>query len=160
MRSRWLALVLLAEIGCVSSHWHPRSAVPAAPVAVRAVRIYEADVPTLKAAGAELLGSVESNGSGVSSHDDLAADAADVAAERGGTHFILASSGVQVSQWTTPGRANTTCTPDISGSTSCSTSYTPPTSTPIYHPFAGFQVVRVPPERWKELPEALRPSPR
>lgn len=148
--------VSLSCLSCAYAEFHPRSVVPRAQVTAQAMRIYEDDVQALRVAGAEVVGTVDASGSGsVVGQGQLAEKAADVAAENGGTHFLLTDRGVSHYFVTSSGSAETAC----SGGT-CSTSFTMPTTRDYPRQTAVYVVFRVNPDAWDKLPYVLRPSPR
>lgn len=116
---------------------------------------YRGDIPALVNAGGELVGSLDVNGNGFASADDVRSRALYEAAEIGGTHLLLASEGATTS-WAkiSPDTATTT----VYGNTA-TTTVTPGAEMPVTKHHGAFLVVRVPPGRWLDLPVGLRPVP-
>lgn len=88
MMRRFVLAALLAGCG-VAAHYHPKSADEPPRVAERAIRIYPADVPKVTGAGAREVGRVSAQTPCGGSWDSLPDEASTVAAEHGGTHFVL-----------------------------------------------------------------------
>ncbi len=145
---RLLPLALLAT-GCMSATYRGSTV---APIADRAV-VAPPGVP------GERLGTIDTSGSAMASSGDLADRAAELAAVHGGTHVVLENSGVDTFTSTQPATESQTCTHDDTTNTdNCTTTYTPETTTTTSIPYATYDVLRVPAERWAELPGALRPD--
>lgn len=125
------------------------------PICRAAVVAYEGDIDTLAGAGGEIVGTLEVRGNGFTGRSDVRARASSEAAQRGGTHVLVAGEGSSTT-WTqtTP----TTATTRVYGNTA-TTTVTPGTVVPVSRPHGGFVIVRVPPEKWLYLPQELRPVP-
>lgn len=168
MTRRPLALLLLAlsaplalaAAGChraTRAEFQPRSAQREEAVAVAAVQVYEDDVAALQAVGAKVLGAIDAASmSPYSGVGALAKRATQVAAESGGTHVLLTEKGLDEHFAQTPGTVHTRFNEDGSRTTTVNAPQTLRTTTPK----ARFLVLRVAPDRWSELPAALRPAPR
>jgi Cyclin D1 binding domain len=163
----WVSLLVITStlVACVSTQFHPRSAVPEAQVTARAVEFHEDDIRTLAAVGGRVVGTIFAQGSGFhfwpdwASSDDgsLDASAAREAAQAGGTHIILSSRGEDYFNVTFAGSSSTNCT-GYGGSVNCTSTYNPPRTQTVSKPRAEYVVVRVPPQNWADLPGALRPT--
>lgn len=123
------------------------------PVMSYAVVAYEGDISTLAQVGGVVVGTLNVSGNGYADTDDVRSRAMDEAARVGGTHLLVAGEGSSTN-WAqiTPDRATTT----VYGNTA-TTTYTPGAEIPITRHRGAFVVVRVPPERWLDLPSSLRP---
>ena len=123
------------------------------PVMTYAIIAYQGDIATLAQAGGVVVGTLNVGGNGYADAADIRVRAVDEAARVGGTHLLVAGEGSSTS-WAqiTPDRATTT----VYGNTA-TTTYTPGAEIPITRHRGAFVVVRVPPERWLELPGTLRP---
>jgi hypothetical protein len=118
-----------------------------------AILAYEGDIPTLIGAGGEIVGTLSIGGNGYADSNDVRYRAVEQAAAVGGTHLLIAREGSSLSlAQVTPDRATTT----VYGNTA-TTTYTPGAQVPINRPNGRYVVVRVPPQRWSELPTTLRP---
>lgn len=153
---RVVAAVALAATACmVHTEFRPHSATTRyRPVVETAVLAYDRDIPTLAAAGAEVVGTITARGNGFSSPSRVRYDAARDAAGYGGTHVVVAAERddtdvVRV----TADRAVTR----VSGGTVVTT-YEPGARVPVTRHTVYMVVVRVPPCRWRELPDGLRPQ--
>jgi hypothetical protein len=138
----------------------PKSAIPKAPVTAQAVRVYENDLPLVDSAGAEVVATIDVDGD-EPPDSSLAAKAA----EAGGTHFTVLTAGEHQEQRVTPeaqaeaDRANRSTAWNCATVTAfaCARPHVQAqASTVTVHHFRVL-VGRVPPERWAELPPALRP---
>jgi hypothetical protein len=119
---------------------------------------FEGDIEALARAGGFVVGTIQVRGNGYAGEDDIASRARLEAANYGGTHIILAGKGSSVSlAKITPDRAHTSGT--VSGNTyNATTTYQPGVSVPVTRHRAGYVVVRVPVDHWRDLPAALRPA--
>jgi hypothetical protein len=155
---RSAAFAVLA-LGCVASaQFHSRTGASYPRVARRAVLVSEADARAIVAAGGIVIGTISGKGMTVnSSQQDVADKAGSVAAESGGTHIVLTSAGVEQFENVTPATVNQTCT-DTNDASTCTTTYTPETSSTYEKPTADYVVLRVAPQDWPRLPNELRPA--
>ncbi len=124
----------------------------------QAVLCTRRDLNALTRAGGLPIGVVSAEGLqyGNSTQEDVDAKAAVTAAQSGGTHVVVVSQGLETSYVQHAGTAQTNCK-DGHSSTSCSTTYTPPSVSAHDRPVAKYEVYRVPSERWAKLPPQLRP---
>lgn len=146
---RYLLLVLVP--GCLSATYHGQTATP---IADRAVVLGAHDrVP------AQQLGKIEASGGPTASREDLDERAAVIAAKQGGTHLVVEGAGEAVTTTTTPASETQTCShDDTTNSDTCTTTYTPESTSTYVTPYATYGVLRVPEEQWLALPDALRPT--
>jgi hypothetical protein len=157
MRSITLAAFAFGLTACVQTYvaFKPYSSTvrTSRPVMGYAIVAYEGDIKTLAQADGQVVGTLDVSGNGYAGADDIRSRAMDEAARVGGTHLLIAGEGASTS-WAqiTPDRATTT----VYGNTA-TTTYTPGAEIPITHHRGAFVVVRVPPERWLDLPVSLRP---
>src|SRR5262249_37693979 len=119
---------------------------------------YEDDVPVLMKAGGRVIGEVGAHGGALAGQDSLDSKAAAVAAESGGTHFIVRRRSTSYVQTTSAGHANTTCSDGFGGG-QCNKTYPPPVTRESPRQHAHFVVIRLAPAAWAALPEGLRPKP-
>lgn len=156
------ALTLTCLGGCVSTtaRFTPYSSTSLGQPVVRLARvIYAGDIPTLEAAGAQTIGYVAADGNAFANYNDLARDAAEIGARYGGTHVYLYEARQNVNAYTTAGHAQSRSNVDAYGNVNTTTTYTPPQTHFYTTPSGSFVVIRVPPERWAELPPPLHPTP-
>ena len=144
-RERWLVfLFLLPFLACVSTQFEPYSAAqhyPDAKIAY-ATRIFEGDLATIAKVGGRVIGKMKAEGSGSGvNNDDMIKRVGENAPDYGGTHFFLTDSSVD-RYFTATGNAWT--------------GYQGPFISHEDHE-ANFIILRVEPDRWKELPKALQP---
>lgn len=157
MRSITLAALALGLMACVQTYaaFQPYSSTVRTfrPVMSYAIVAYEGDIPTLAHAEGQVVGTLNVSGNGYAGADAIRWRAMQEAAGVGGTHLLIAGEGSSTS-WAqlTPDRATTT----VYGNTA-TTTYTPGAQMPITRHRGAFVVVRVPPERWLDLPVPLRP---
>ena len=128
-----LCLVLLASCGVPEFQaWEPRSTQSnSSQIAKRAIMIGQDDLPPIRKAGGLPFGTLTYTGDDLK---EVANEAAEKAAQLGGTHFMVGqwSSSESVNVWTVTGSETK-------------------------HEFR-FIVIRVPLSGWPNLPDALTPS--
>ena len=157
-----LCVSLVCAAGCVSATFHsktgqnypsltPRAVVVARATAVEASRQVES-IGTI-------IGTISTDGTVDKETADLADKAADLAAKNGGTHVILSQEGTIDYTTYTPEHTTERCH-DYDDGYKCRVSYHPASENTTSRPTADFVVVRVPPERWAQLPDTLRPGAR
>ncbi len=161
-RALGLALPLalfLAGSGCATSaRFYSKTGRKFTPVVEQAVVCNEQEADVVARGGGEPIGSIAARGlaSGVT-EEDVVEKAARVAAASGGTHVVLTERGVETFEFVHPETHERECTRS-EDRVDCRTIERPATVTTVEHPTAKFVVLRVPPERWGALPEALRPA--
>lgn len=160
----------------VGVQFNPYSAVRPDPATRDAVRFYEGDKATLSKVGAQYVGDLEvdanANASSVAfpgftkkpNANVLAQRAAYEAAKVGATHYVLVESGTDVNEYQVAPQQ--TETESVSGYdrngrkvTQSVTTHHDAKSIRTETPRGRFALFRVEPERWNELPAALRPAP-
>jgi hypothetical protein len=120
------------------------------PLLSTAVVAHRGDIEALVDAGGEPLGTMSARGNGFAGHDDVQEEVQLEAAALGATHVILAA------EWSTADR-----TPDyyVTNCTSGTCTTSNAGGIAFSRPSGGYVLARVPSERWRELPLALRPGP-
>jgi hypothetical protein len=151
-----IALLAALSVGCGRATFHPTTPQTYLPIADHAVIVDQKRAAPISRQGVRV-GTIATSGNGLQDQGDLANQAAVVAGKHGGTHVITTGSGVEISTSTTPASQTTTCT-DYTDATTCTTSYTPESTTTTSTPWANFDVYRIEPTRWRELPGELRPQ--
>jgi hypothetical protein len=157
MRGIALAAFALGLTACVQTYasFQPYSSTVRTyrPVMGYAIVAYEGDIPALAQADGQVVGTVNVSGNGYAGAGDIRGRAMEEAARVGGTHLLIAGEGSSTS-WAkiTPDSATTT----VYGNTA-TTTFKPGMAMPITRHRGAFVVVRVPPERWLDLPTSLRP---
>jgi hypothetical protein len=71
--------------------------------------------------------------------------------------MVLSGSGVNTYTTTTPASETQTCT-DNSDSSTCTTTYTPESTSTTSSPYATYDIYRIDPAHWAELPANERPT--
>lgn len=148
--------------GCISASYHSIKGTTPAPIADQAVVADSSDLAPL-GANAQLIGTISTEAKATrglepASPADLTERAAQIAANEGGTHIELADSGTTTTTWVTPAQATRACEHTDQGRT-CTRTYSPAQESSEDAPYATYDVYRVAPDHWKELPEALVPAP-
>lgn len=155
MLRAWILVALAACGASTSVEFTPRDRSAALPPAIveRAALAFQDDAALLAAAGAVILGSLELAGSTTAEPAELRTSAAVEGARRGGTHVLIAveRTDEEWDQITADGTRRWADGNQIRSQ--------PTEGTTIAHETARglFIVIRVPPERWPELPAPLRP---
>ena len=156
-------LLLCALVtGCMSAQFNSTTGKSYAPLTSRAVVLSPQEAQQV-ASQAQVIGtvSVESRiRDGVPSTpntEDLAAKAAQIAAEHGGTHIVATNFDSTVTTWLNPATVTRTCSHD-EGTRTCEKTYEPMTVGSASFPAAEFTVYRVAAEAWSALPPSLRPG--
>jgi hypothetical protein len=157
----------------VGVEFTPYSAVRSDPATRDAVRFYEGDKATLSKVGAQYVGELELDANqrvafpGFSKKPNantLAQRAAYEAAKVGATHYVLVEAGTDVNEYqVTPQQTETESVSgyDANGRkvTQSVTTHHDAKSIRTETPRGRFALFRVDPQRWNELPPALRPAP-
>lgn len=157
-------LLVLALAGCKGTLFRPHQDVQFDPYSSSsvsdqtvdyAVVAYEGDIPSLQAAGAEVVGSLSVVGDANSDEIDVQERARRSAARRGGTHLVVVARGREpIGTWSSAGSAMTTYNQTTG---TAYTTYQAPSTRTVYGHTGRYLAVRVPTGRWAELPPALRP---
>ena len=149
-----VAFIIAACHGPVSEFkpYTARAAQGYRPSVHHAIEVYEGDISKLIAAGAVLLGTMETDSNGFSTEYVRKQALRDVAA-RGGTHAVVADI-YTIAHWLqiSADRAATAVSGDAA-----TTTVTSGAILPVAGYDGTYLVVRVPPSRWSELPESVRP---
>jgi|GEM_PF-3467782 len=147
MRKLVLTALLLAPLAlsaCVTTDFVPSKAARAydrSPLTERAKLVQEAELKILVASGGQVLGQLESEGAAASSFDSVHGNASEDGAEEGGSHVVLLKSWTAKPQRMAVSKAVQVADGDEGAK------------------HALYLVVRVKPEHWGDLPDALRPVP-
>lgn len=158
MNARYLLPLALLG-GCVSTSFRSVNGMTPAPIADRAVMADASDLGE----NAERIGSISAEAKAVrgvdpASLDELTERAAQIAANKGGTHIVLAGTGTTTTTWVTPETSTYSCERTENGR-SCTETYEPEREWSQEAPYASYDVYRVPRERWDELPQSAVPAP-
>ncbi len=159
-RGASIVALVIALVGCGAStsvKFKPRDASSArAPAVVdRAVVAFRDDAELLASAGAEILGSLEIKGSATADEDDVRSRAIVEAAKVGGTHALIAVERT-AEEWEQITEDGTR-----SWGGAGTKLHSQPTEGVIVNRKTSrgmFIVIRVPIERWPELPAPLQPQ--
>lgn len=157
----------------VGVQFNPYSAVRPEQATRDAVRFYEGDKATLSKVGAQYVGDLELDANqrvafpGFTKKPNgemLAQRAAWEAAKVGATHYVLVEAGTDVNEYqVTPQQTETESVSgyDANGRkvTQSVTTHHEAKSIRTETPRGRFALFRVDPQRWNELPAALRPAP-
>ena len=149
------ALLLLGVLLCckrTALDFEPNFAGRQGVVCVRATRFYDGDAESILAAGGVKIGEIQGRGD----LHDLSNEAALLAAEKGGTHYILTDK--QVRNGFIPITPASVHCVHRNGSSDCDFQEAAGITTEETE--ARFIVVRVEPSRWWELSSALLPRTR
>jgi hypothetical protein len=157
---RLAAVALAAAVGCAASAtFHSKTGREFPRVTRQAVRCDEDEAKRVAATGGEVIGTIDARAITVQATDeDLADKAATVAGDNGGTHVVLTDKGIEYFTVYNAAQEHTQCA-EAQGTVDCQTTYTPASTSTYEKPTAKFVVFRVPPARWGELPDSLRPGP-
>jgi hypothetical protein len=138
-----LLVCSFSAVGCVrtSSHWQPHKSGPSfGSVVAKPLRIYRGDIEDVAAVrGVEVLGVVYVSGNKHARESHLQAEAEAEAGARGGTHILMEKAWESYRGTVAVPAGNTVI------------------ASPVTDVNAAYIVLRVPPERWPDLPEHLRP---
>ncbi|HEY1557551.1 MAG TPA: hypothetical protein VGF94_22115 [Kofleriaceae bacterium] len=160
MRALLLSTLLVA--GCVSAQFNSTTGKSYAPLTSHAV-ILSADEAQQIAPQGQVIGTISAASLvrdgvwGTADNEDLAAKAAKIAAQHGGTHIVATSFDSTIATWTTPATVTRQCSHD-DGDYSCEKTYTPESTGSATFPTAEFTVYRVAAAAWAALPPELRPG--
>jgi hypothetical protein len=154
-----LCVSLACAAGCVSATFHSKTGQSYASLTSRAVAVADAGEARQVERIGTVIGTISTDGTVDKRTADLADKAAEVAANNGGTHVILSQEGTIDYTTYTPEHTTERCR-DYDDGYKCRVSYHPASEDTTSRPTADFIVVRVPPERWAELPDTLRPGAR
>jgi hypothetical protein len=151
------ALILVALVtGCISAQFNSTTGKSYAPLTSRALILSPQEAQAVESRG-EVIGTVSARSPrSATDNEDLAAQAAKIAAEHGGTHIVVASFGTEERTYTTPESTTEQCTRKDDTRT-CQTTYTPASSWTASYPTGEFTVIRVAKETWASLPPGLQP---
>jgi len=158
MRNRQLLAITVALLpACVSASFHATTTAQPA-IADRALPVAGGDAAAVSAIGIRV-GTIETSGQGGVGGDALDDRAEVLAATRGGTHVREIGAGATTTTTETPATTTHSCTPDGNGGETCTDTYVPASTTTTVIPYAIYDVLRVEPARWSELPSGLQPLP-
>jgi hypothetical protein len=156
------AALLLSFAAClptVRGGFYSKNGRSYAPIAARAVIVDGDEEQAVLAAGGEIIGTISARAIMTTMNaSDVASWAASLAARDGGTHLAVVEQGVVTTTYTNPATETRSCTRG-DGTRSCETTSMPETTSSSDVPYAQFEVIRLPAERWAALPDGLRPSP-
>lgn len=158
-KKAWFVALAITLSGCglARAEFTPRSVTIArGPVTETAMVFYEGDLAALEKAGAEVQGKLELHGNAYAGATTLEKKAKAEGAAAGGTHVMLVDES-----WThTESKITSdTATTRSNGDGTYRTTFTPGMTQTRSNMHATYAVVRVPPERWGDLPAQLRPDP-
>ena len=158
---RVLVLAVLLT-GCISAQFNSTTGKSYAPLTSRAV-VLSPDEAQQIAGQAQVIGTISvqsrirDGAPAAPDNEQLAAKAAQLAAEHGGTHIVATNFDSAVATWIDPATVTRDCARG-NGGYSCEKTYTPATIASTSFPAAEFTVYRVAAEAWSALPPGLRPS--
>lgn len=150
-----LCVAIACAAGCVSATFHSKTGQNYSSLTPRAVVVADEEARQVESIGT-VIGTISTNGTADKETADLTDKAAEIAAKNGGTHVILSQEGTIDYTTYTPEHTTERCH-DYDDGYKCRVSYHPASENTTSRPTAEFVVVRVPPERWGQLPETLRP---
>ncbi|HEY4183142.1 MAG TPA: hypothetical protein VGM90_40240 [Kofleriaceae bacterium] len=160
LSTKWMLVVAVAMAGCaVQATYHSKNGRAYAQITPRAVILDDAEAKIVMASGGQVIGTIEGRGLTVtSSVADVNDRAAQVAAEEGGTHVIVAHAEMVEYAWENPGVYDRRCRRTDDGR-ECTSTFVPASTTTYEKPSGDYIVVRVPPQQWGMLPPELQPMP-
>ncbi|CAN5770101.1 hypothetical protein BH11MYX2_BH11MYX2_12940 [soil metagenome] len=163
LSKKWMAAVGVAVAmmaGCVATAtYHSKNGRVYSQITPRAVILDDQEARVVMAAGAQVIGTIDGHGLTVtSSVADVNDKAAQVAAEEGGTHVIIARAEMETYERQDPAVYDKQCT-RTQGGRECTSTFQPATTTTFEKPAGDYIVLRVPPQQWRMLPPELQPMP-
>ncbi|HEY4057495.1 MAG TPA: hypothetical protein VGM39_12845 [Kofleriaceae bacterium] len=160
MLSKTWLVAMVAVTGCVATAtYHSKNGHVYPQITPRAVILDDQEAKVVMAAGAQVIGSIEGRGLTVdSSVADVNDKAAQVAAEEGGTHVIVARAEMDTYEQQHPAVYDRECQRTEAGR-ECTSTFQPASTSTFEKPSGDYIVLRVPPQQWRMLPPELQPMP-
>lgn len=158
MKGLAISLALVVSGCAATATFHSKTGASYAQLVPRAVRCDDGEARAALAAGGVVIGTVTAKALSVrATPDDVADKASLVAAEHGGTHFVITERGIDTMTVTHPATTDTQCV-ETDDASSCQTTSTGPTESTYEKPTASVVVIRVEPPAWTALPAQIRPA--